>query len=99
MIVERLVDAAGWFVVALRTNEGFQQALYDELADTLRTCAVAWSGADSIPRQAVNVMVDPVPATHAAAEAYPEPQRQRIYDAGYELHDLLTECTTDAPNP
>ncbi|WP_153031051.1 hypothetical protein [Amycolatopsis sp. YIM 10] len=89
---ERLETASGDFLVALRANEGFQQDLYDALTAALRDCATAWEGADTLPRAAVGVLVDLVPATQGAAEAYPEPVKQQVYDASYELHDLITDA-------
>jgi hypothetical protein len=89
---ERLEQASGDFLVALRSNDGFLRPLYDRLADALRECAAAWRGQDRIPRLGANVLVDIVPATQAAADAYPEPVRQQIYDASFELADLVAEC-------
>lgn len=96
-VAQRLEQASGDFLVALRSNDGFSQELYDELADALRACASAWQDEDSIPRLGANVLVDIVPATQAAADAYPEPVRQRVYDASFALYDLVAECVALRP--
>lgn len=57
-VVEDLVEAATDLVVSLRSNEGFDEALYDRLVGMLRRCADAWRDSDHIPRKAVNALVD-----------------------------------------
>lgn len=94
---ERLADAFSAFAVALRSNEGFQPELYERVVAVLRDCADAWGGAEAIPRLAVNILVDIVPVTQSAAEAYPQPTRQQILDASFKLYDLIMECVAVDP--
>lgn len=95
---ERLEVASGDFIVALRSNDGFREDLYGRLVAVLQECARAWQGADCIPRLAVNVLVDIVPAVQGSAEAYPEPVRQQIYDSSFTLVDLIQECVAIDPD-
>lgn len=91
-VTNRLADAWGDYIVALRSNEGFQEDLYDRLAGALRECAAEWQDADSIPKLAANVLVDIVSVSQSAAGAYDEPVRKRIMDASFELYDLVNDC-------
>jgi hypothetical protein len=91
-VEQRLAQASGDFLVALRMNDGFQSNLYDALTSVLSECAVQWQSEDCIPRLAVNVMVDLVIATQGAAELYPEPVRQQVYDASFHFNDLIGEA-------
>lgn len=91
-VTDRLVSAASDFLVALRSNQGFQDDLYEALASSLRDCTSEWRGVDSIPRLATTVLVEIVPAAQAVADSYDEPVRQRIMDASFELYDLIIEC-------
>ena len=88
----RLADAWGEFIVALRSNEGFRADPYAALVGVLRDCAPGWWQVDAIPKSGANVLVEIVPATQAAAEAYDEPVRTRVLDASFELYDLVVEC-------
>ena len=97
-MADRLMDAWGDYIVALRSNEGFKEDLYDRLVSVLRDCAPEWRDAEAIPKLAVNVLVDIVSVSQAAADSYPEPVRQRIYDASFELYDLIIECVGAAPS-
>lgn len=96
-VTNRLAETWADYVVALRSNEGFQEDLYNALVQALRDCAHEWRHADSIPKLAANVLADIVPLSQAAAGAYAEPTRKRIMDASFELYDLITECV--APEP
>ncbi|MEU3625158.1 hypothetical protein [Amycolatopsis coloradensis] len=97
-ITDRLAESWDDFIVALRSNEGFQKAYYEKLVEVLREAAREWSNADAIPRLAANVLVDIVPVTQSAADAYKEPVRQQIYDAGHELYDLVIDCVAVNPD-
>jgi len=88
----RLAAAWGDFIVALRSNEGFQDDLYTALVRVLRDCAPGWWQVHAIPKLGANILVEIVPATQAAAEAYAEPVRTRVLDASFELYDLVIEC-------
>ncbi|MBE1470724.1 hypothetical protein [Kibdelosporangium phytohabitans] len=91
-VTAQLVDASGDFLVALRSNEGFQQDLYDRLVGVLRDCAREWREADVVSKLAADVLVSIVPASWAAAESYAEPERQRIMAASFALYELVGEC-------
>lgn len=95
---DRLVEAWDDYIVPLRSNEGFQEERYEALAAALRNCASEWRDAESIPRLAANVLVDVVPLSQAAAEAYEEPVRQQIMDASFTLYDLVIECVGSEPD-
>jgi len=97
-IADRLMDAWGDYIVALRSNEGFKEDLYDRLVSVLRDCAPEWRDAEAIPKLAVNVLVDIVSVSQAVAESYSEPVRQRVYEASFELYDLIVECVGAAPS-
>jgi hypothetical protein len=94
---ERLAAASGDFLVALRERRGFRPDLYENVVAALRDCETAWSGSDCIPRSAVNVLVDMVPAVQAVADAYTGPEKQRIYDASFTLFDLIGQCVEVRP--
>ncbi|WP_424187902.1 hypothetical protein ACOBQX_08585 [Actinokineospora sp. G85] len=96
--VDRLLDAWGDYIVALRSNEGFKEDLYDRLFSVLRECEREWRDTEAIPKPGVNVLVDIVSVSQAVADSYPEPVRQRIYDASFELYDQIIECVTTAPS-
>jgi hypothetical protein len=90
--VQHLLDAGSAFLVALHSNEGFQQDLYDALVNALQNCTTAWRGLDCIPRDAVGVLVDIAIVTESMAHAYAEPERQRILEAGFHLYGHVNEC-------
>jgi hypothetical protein len=96
-VEQRLAQVSGDFLVALRMNEGFKVELYDSLTSVLVECEVEWRNESCIPRLAVNVLVDLVVAIQGAAELYPEPTRQQIYDASFQLGDLVGEAVGIAP--
>ena len=94
---KRLVSASGDFVAALRANEGLRDDLYQKLVDVLQDCAQAWEQSDLLPRLAVNVLVDTVPAVQAAADLYEQPVRQQIYDCSFNLFDLISDAVAIIP--
>jgi hypothetical protein len=95
-VTARLEEATVDFLVALRSKDGFQQDLYNRLVDVLRECVPVWQDADSIPRSVVSLLVEIVPSAQASADLYPEPVRQRILDASFELYDLIMEGVGEA---
>jgi hypothetical protein len=90
--VDELLAAAEGFTVPLRMAQGVNELALERLRTALRGCAVAWEGRDSVPRGAVNVMVDLVPAVEASGGLYSEDYRTRVLDAAIEINDLVREC-------
>jgi hypothetical protein len=90
--VGELLAAAEGFAVPLRMAQGIDELALERLRTALHRCAAAWEGRDSVPRAAVNVIVDLFPAVEASSELYPEDYRARVLDAAIEISDLVREC-------
>lgn len=85
---------AAWedFIVGLRMRQGLSESSLERLRESLRACASAWEGHESIPRLGANILVDIFPATEASADLYEEEVRARIQEVSFHLQDLVQEC-------
>ena len=90
--VEALMTAWEAFVVPLRMREGIQDGPLADLRSALSDCAESWKGCDALPRRAVNVLVDIVPAVDGLAESYGEPLEPRLREIAYVLQALVWDC-------
>jgi hypothetical protein len=77
------------FDLALRSREGFSEALFARVRSALAGCAEEWRGEPTIPRRAVNILVDMFPAMEANADLYGDETRDRILDTAFTLQDLV----------
>lgn len=87
-----MVVAAEKLTVPLRMRQGLDEAAYDNLRQALRGCADAWRGRDAVPKVAVNVLVDLVPAIEASSYLYSDDYRARVQQAAVEIGDLVRAC-------
>ncbi|MFC1438034.1 hypothetical protein ABUW04_07160 [Streptacidiphilus sp. N1-10] len=86
---------AAWenFSVPMRMRDGFNEASYVALKEALAACAVTWAESDTIPRLAVNVLVDILPTMDSFVEAYENPSmRTKIREAAFDLQELIWQC-------
>lgn len=91
-VVARLADAWEKFDVPLRMHEGFNEESFVKLKGVLKECSESWATLDSIPRLAVNILVDIFPATEGNADLYEKVISEKIVQMAFELQELVGEC-------
>src|SRR2546421_144263 len=96
-IIHDLLQAAEAFSVPLRTGQGWNERRFQELCSVLRACAREWSDSHTVPKTAVNVIVDLFPAVESCSHLafYQGEEAQRIRDGAMTLGDLIRDCFAD----
>lgn len=89
---EALVAAWEEFSVPLRMKDGIDDQALANLKSALSDCADAWRGVDTIPRRAVNVLVDISPTMETFVQSYGEPTAGRLRETAYSLQELVWAC-------
>ena len=91
-LLEELEKRAAAFLIPLKDKEGFNEAAFQELCETLRHCAHYWADRKVLPKLAVNVFVEMNPWLVGCEALYATDIRQRMVDAEMELTDLMLSC-------
>ena len=87
-----LLAAVDGIARGLRAGPALEATAAERLRASLRAAAQAWMSSPSISKLAANILVDLAPAIQASADAYPEPDAQRIRDFSIEIADLVRDC-------
>jgi len=95
--VDALLTAVQTFSVPLRMGDGINEVGLAELRKALRSCAEAWQYVDTVPKLAMNVLVDVYPTVEASSYLYEAEYASRIRDLAVEIADLVHLCVATSP--
>ena len=68
--LEHLFATAEAFLCAIRSGEGYQEHLFQDLCAAIYTCGTIWRESDSIPKRAANLFVDLASGIESSSYAY-----------------------------
>jgi len=98
--IERLEEALygdEGFLIKLRMMNGFDENKFEEVCSILKDCEIEWKNIDSIPKRAVNLIVEICPAimTYLDNSLYckkDEKWNEKMWDAYLKIYDLILNC-------
>jgi hypothetical protein len=91
-LVQRLVDAVLQLTLSVRSRRGVLANEVAQLREVLVACRDDWAGSASIPRRAVNALIDLQPSLLASADLYDDTTRTVVVDLAIELGDLVRDA-------
>lgn len=91
---QRLHDAAERLYGSLRLARGIDDDAANDLKLALNEIAQEWAHASTVPKSAVNLLVDLAPAIESSSYAYAGEEAKRIRDLALEIADLVRESVS-----
>lgn len=92
MSYEKLASISCDFFVKLRTLEGFDKSLFNELCNGIENFSKEWDNSEVIPKKVVSLLFDGYSSMVSSADQYGE--RDEILVASDRLAYLIRKCLT-----
>jgi hypothetical protein len=89
--VSELIRATEEVLTPLRVGDGFNQSSFMELCRVLEDIARQWRTLDSIPKSAVNVLIDLWPGIQSCSYLYEGEEANQIMKAADTVADLTRD--------
>jgi hypothetical protein len=89
--VAELLRATEGFLTPLRVGDGFNERSFMELCRVLEDLARQWRMLDSIPKPAVNVLIDLWPGIQSCSYLYKGEEANQIMKAADTVADLTRD--------
>mgnify|MGYP000412660535 CR=1 FL=1 len=90
--LKKVLEEDDGFVTKVRFLDGYDEEKLYELLRVLKDLANEWKGKDYIPKVAVNLLIDVIPALISSSYSYEGEEREKINFAIDDISEAIRTC-------